>query len=81
MPKAKGEGLNAYAKPYSRFSKYAAKKQAQRNFELFRDFFEDLQRRGHHYAALDLSREACGAAQDRYELYKPKPTTPTTEQR
>ena len=72
MPKSKGEGLLPYGKPFSRFSKYAAKKQAQRNIDYFCNHVMQLQHAGHFHAALDLTREALGSAQDRIQLYKPE---------
>ena len=69
MPKTKGEGLMPYSRPITRFSKYGAKKQSQSNVESFCNLLLQLQHNGHHLAALDLSREALGAAQDRYELF------------
>ena len=72
MPKSQGEGLLPYGKPFSRFSKYAAKKQTQRNINYLCNHLIQLQHAGHYHAALDLSREALGAAQDRIQLFKPK---------
>ena len=72
MPKSQGEGLLPYGKPFSKFSKYAAKKQSQRNIDYFCNHVLQLQHQGHYHAALDLSREALGAAQDRIQLFKPK---------
>lgn len=72
MPKSQGEGLLPYSKPFSRFSKYAAKKQTQRNIDHLCNHVLQLQHQGHYHAALDLSREALGAAQDRIQLFKPK---------
>ena len=68
MRKAKGEGLRPHSRPLTRFSKYGAKKQAQRNVEIFFDHFVDLQHNGNHLEALDLSREILGAAVDRRAL-------------
>ena len=70
MPKTKGEGLMPYSRPLTRFSKYGAKQQTLRNIDAFLDHLYKLQNNGHQLAALDLSREALGAATDRTSLYK-----------
>jgi len=68
--KATGEGLMPYSRPLTRFSKYGAKQQTLRNIDTFLDLLYKLQNEGHQLAALDLSREALGAALDRDALFR-----------